>query len=275
MPNPTRLDLPGVALITSALLALVLPLVLGREQGWPEWTVLSLIASPVLLGGFAWYEGHLARSGGVPLIDVTAMNDRGYTGGLAVALVFCIGQASFFLVLSLYLQEGRGMSALGSGLVTAVVGLGFFAALVTGRAIAERWGRQALAIGAAEVAGGYLLISAAAEHIGVDGSLWWLAPGLLIAGFGMGLVLSPLAETVLARVRPQHSASASGVLSTALDVGGALGVAIVGSVYLSRTGAGAASGHAFAAALVWTALAAAGAGLLVQLLPSRPRVSVV
>ena len=75
------------------------------------------------------------------------------------------------------------------------------------------------------------------------GPLWHLTAGLVVAGFGMGLVLSPLAETVLARVHPAHAAAASGALSTALDVGGAIGVAVIGSVYLSRTGAGAGAGR--------------------------------
>ena len=95
-------------LLSAALAALVLPLVLGREQGWPEWTVLSLVASPVLLVDWAWWERRLARRGGAPLLDVTALADRGFAAGLGVALVFCLGQASFFLVLSLYLQQGAG-----------------------------------------------------------------------------------------------------------------------------------------------------------------------
>ena len=87
----------------------------------------------------------------------------------------------------------------------------------------------------------YLLLAAEATSLHVP--LWHLAPGLVIAGFGMGLVLSPLAETVLTRVHPAHAAAASGALSTALDEGGAIGVAVIGSVYLSRTGAGAGSGQ--------------------------------
>src|SRR3954447_21300644 len=95
--HPSRLDLVGVALLSAALAAVVLPLVLGREQGWPEWTVLSLIASPVLLVDWAWWERRGARRGGAPLLDVTALADRGFAAGLGVALVFCLGQASFFL----------------------------------------------------------------------------------------------------------------------------------------------------------------------------------
>lgn len=271
--NPSRLDLRGLVLITAALVALALPLVLGREQGWPLWTIASLVVSPLLFAGFAWYERDLVRAGGAPLIDVTALSDRGFTAGLGVALVFCLGQASFFLVLSLYLQQGRGLSALGSGLIVSVAGLGFFAALLTGRPIAQRWGRQALAAGAVEVAAGFLAMALAVAHIGVAGSLWWLVPGLVLAGFGMGLVLSPLTETVLARVHPEHAAAASGVLATALDIGGALGVAIIGSVYLSRTGTGVASAHAFRLALELAAGAGTGAALIVQLLPQRPAAS--
>ncbi len=270
-PQGTGLDVAGAGLITVALAALVVPLALGRQQGWPGWAELSLAASPVLLGVFAAYERRLVRAGGSPVIDVTALSDRAFTAGLAVALTFCLGQASFFLALSLYLQQGRGMTPLGSGLMTAVVGAGFFAALVSGQVLARSWGRQALAAGAAEVALGYLVLSVAVRHVGVAGSLWWLVPGLLVAGFGMGLVLSPIAETVLARVHPEHAASASGVLNTALQVGGAIGVAAVGSVYLSRAGtAGASNGLAFQASLEVMALCAASAALVVQAIPPRP-----
>jgi hypothetical protein len=91
----------------------------------------------------------------------------------------------------------------------------------------------------------------------------------VVAGFGMGLVLSPLAETELARVHPTHAAAASGALSTALDVGGAIGVALIGSVYLSRTGTGEASVRAFRFALEVASGAGLAAAALVQLLPGR------
>ncbi|HEX9338076.1 MAG TPA: hypothetical protein VF892_19420, partial [Pseudonocardiaceae bacterium] len=89
------------------------------------------------------------------------------------------------------------------------------------------------------VAVGYGVLALTAVGIGAAGPTALLTPGLLIAGFGMGMVVAPLSATVLAGVTPQHSAAASGVLSTAQEAGGALGIAVVGTVFFglaSRSG---------------------------------------
>jgi MFS family permease len=127
-------------------------------------------------------------------------------------------------------------------------------------------GRQVLAVGALVVAAGYgvlVLTSGWSDHT------VWLVPGLLVSGFGMGMVVAPLSATVLAGVTPQHAASAAGVLSTAQEAGGALGIAVVGVVFFSVVGSGG-FGSAFHASLLVLIAAFAVVAGLVQLLP-RPR----
>jgi predicted MFS family arabinose efflux permease len=117
------------------------------------------------------------------------------------------------------------------------------------------------------MAAGLVLLWATVRHLGVGGQVVELTPALAVDGAGMGMALAPLVSIVLARVRPEHAGAASGVLSTAMQVGGALGVAVVGLVFYRSLGAGMDYAHAFRAAievLVGVALAVAAS---VQLFP--------
>lgn len=104
----TRLDLPGVALLSAGLAALIVPLIEGRLQGWPGWTWLSVAASAVLLAAFAAHQARLERRGGTPLIRLELFTDRTFAIGVGIALTFCLGLASFWLVLALYCRTGEG-----------------------------------------------------------------------------------------------------------------------------------------------------------------------
>jgi hypothetical protein len=95
----------------------VLPLLEGRQHGWPAWTWLSLAAAPVLLACFVAHQRRLTRSGGSPLLDVSLFRERSFSAGLATQLCFWAGQGSFFVVLALYLQSGRGLKPLAAGLL--------------------------------------------------------------------------------------------------------------------------------------------------------------
>ncbi len=119
---PIALDLPGMALVTLALTALVLPLVAGTQLHWPAWTQASLAAVPVLLGLLAATELRTAGGGGAPLLDPALFRSRALASGLATQLAFWCGRASFFQVLALYLQAGLGLTALQAGLIFSGAG---------------------------------------------------------------------------------------------------------------------------------------------------------
>ncbi|HXA61539.1 MAG TPA: MFS transporter [Streptosporangiaceae bacterium] len=265
-----RLDLVGTVLVTLGLTAIVLPLVEGRQQGWPEWTWLCLAAAVPLLGSFALYQLRLGDRGGSPLVDLALFRKRAFSAGVLTSLVFQMTMASFFLVLALYLQEGRGLTALQSGLIFLPVGMGYFVASAQSGKVAARLGRQTLTLGTLVVAAGYAMLAETATAIGANGSIGWIIPGLLVAGAGMGFVIAPLPAIVLAGVRAEHAAAASGVLSTAQQAGGAIGVALIGLVFYDTLGSHPVSGgfpHAFALGLgLLVALGIAVAGL-VQLFP--------
>jgi EmrB/QacA subfamily drug resistance transporter len=268
----THLDLTGALLATLSLVAVVLPLVLGREHGWPLWTWLSLAAAVPLLAAFVRSQRRLAARGGDPLVDPALFRERAFTVGLLAGILFYTGMGSFFLVLALYLQEGRGLDALGSGLVFTPLAVGYLAASIASQKLSGRLGRQLLALGgvtrAVSVVGLLLTVGA----VGAGGHVAVLLPALVLDGIGMGLLTAPLIATVLADMQPQHAGAASGVLSTAQQVGNALGIAVVGALFYGALGSAPTPedvAQAFQIALVAVAILSLLVALLVQLLPGR------
>jgi EmrB/QacA subfamily drug resistance transporter len=261
-----RIDPTGTALITFALVAAVLPLVEGRQHGWPLWTWLCLAAAPVALGLFAAQQRGLSARGGAPLLDPELFRDRAFSAGLLTQLVLWCGQASFFLVFALYLQQGRGLGALEAGLVFTVLAAAYLVASAAAPGLQERLGRRLPALGALTLATGHALLAACVAAIGDGGSIAVLAPALLLIGAGMGLVITPLTTTVLAGVQPHHAGAASGALSTMQQVGGALGVAVTGVIFFGAADQGVA--HAFELSLIQLAATCAAVAALTRLLPA-------
>jgi len=262
-PSGARIDLVGTVLVAAGLVAIVLPLVEGQQEGWPAWTFGCLATAVVLLGAFARYQQRLAARNGSPLINLALFRERAFSAGVVTNVVYQMMMASFFLVLALYLQDGRGLSALESGLIFLPLGLGYFAASAASVKLAQRLGRQVLALGALIVSAGYLLLAATASD-----STGWLIPGLVVAGIGMGFAIAPMPSIVLAGVKPDHAAAASGVVSTAQQAGNAIGVAVIGVIFYHALGGGSYP-HAFALGLIAMAALGVVGAALVQLFPRK------
>jgi EmrB/QacA subfamily drug resistance transporter len=268
-PSPrrpqVRLDLIGTLLVTTLLTAIVLPLVEGRQHGWPAWTWISLAAVPALTIGFAVHQHRLAGRGGSPLIDLNMFRARSFSAGLVTQLCFWAGQASFFVVLALYLQQGRGLHALPAGLVFTILAAAYLVASTVSPRLAASYGRTVISAGAVVLAAGHLLLLGAVADVGVGGSLAVLIPGLLLVGAGMGLVIAPLASTILTSVGAERAGAASGMLSTMQNVGNALGVAVTGVIFFGALHAGYA--HAFELSVAELAVLLGGVAALSRLLP--------
>jgi Na+/melibiose symporter-like transporter len=266
-PAARRLDALSTTLVTVGLTAIVLPLVEGRQHGWPAWTWISLALAPAILFAFAVRQRRLSRAGAAPLVEPRLFRVRAFSAGLVTQLVFWCGQASFFLVLALYLQRGRGLDALQAGLVFTILAAAYLVASLRAPALSMRHGRRLLGIGALVLAGGHLLLLATVSDVGVGGSVATLAPSLLLIGAGMGLVIAPLATIVMAGVEPRHAGDASGALSAMQNVGNSLGVAIVGVIFFGAVTHGFA--HAFELSLVALAMILICAAGLTRLLPTK------
>jgi MFS family permease len=226
-----RLDVPGVVLLSAALVAVILPLVQGRQDGWPAWSWGCLACSPVLFAVFAGYLRRTARRGRDPLMDPAIFAIPAFRNGLVVQILFCAAQAAGFLVLALYLQLGRGMSPLAAGSLFVVLAVSYVATSVKAPALTITYGRRVIAIGALMSAAGNLLLMAAVWHAGTGGSLLWLFPGLILGGAGQGLCITPLTSTIMAHADARTSGAVSGALATSQQVGNAIGIAVTGVIF--------------------------------------------
>lgn len=234
----SRLDLPGMALVAVTLTAAVFPLVVGRDEGWPLWSFACLVASVPLLVVFWTYQRRLAARGDQPLVAPSLLAQRPFVLGLLFTLMFFAGNASLYFVLALYLQQGLGLPPLDSGLVFTALAVGFFATSMASPWFARRLGRHAIFAGALVLAVGHAALYGLLGRLSAQ-NVALMLPLLLVQGCGLGMVMAPLASTVLAGLPPQHAGVASGVMATVQQVGNALGVALIGILYYGALGQGA------------------------------------
>jgi predicted MFS family arabinose efflux permease len=215
-----------------------------------------------------WFVAHqrrLSRRGGSPLLDIALFSERSFSGGLLTQLCFWAGQASFFVILALYLQSGRGLRPLPAGLVFTILAAAYVVASMLAPRLSARYGRGVIAGGALVLASGHGLLLAAVADIGVAGSMAALVPGLVLVGAGMGLVLAPLASTILQTLEPEQAGAASGMLTTMQNVGNAIGVAVTGVIFFGALHSGYATAFELAAGEL--ALLLVGVAVLSRLLP--------
>jgi EmrB/QacA subfamily drug resistance transporter len=264
------LDGVGGALAAVASLALIYPLIQGREAGWPAWAYASIGASLVLFGVFALHLRRRRREGKDPLIEPSVFGHRGYSAGALVLMLYFGGMIGSMLALTLFLQLGEGFSAVHAGLTVAPFALGTAITAPLGAAfMAKLGGRAMIQAGSLVSLLGYAavaLIMGSTDHV----SSWGLVVPLLVVGLGMGLFVVSAFDTIVAAVTDEELGSASGALNAIQQLGGAIGVAVIGTVFFTELADG-----GFAPALQGAMWWATGALVLVllasPLLPARAR----
>jgi EmrB/QacA subfamily drug resistance transporter len=229
----SKLDLPGVAILTVALFLLVFPLVQGRELGWPTWTFISMSASLLVLALFVAYERRRKQS---PLVPMTLFKFRSFQGGLLMSIFFMGGVMPFFLLNTLYLQVGQGFPILKAGLTGIMWGVAvpLFGA-ISSRVIHPKLGRAGLQLGLLLMLIGMVILM---WTISSNDTVtpWHMLPGLFIGGMGMGLTFPPIVSFTLRDVPVDHAGPASGVYNTVQQLGAALGIAAGGVLFLAILG---------------------------------------
>jgi EmrB/QacA subfamily drug resistance transporter len=261
-----HLDLRGVALATLTLSLVMIPAVEGRELNWPAWTFACFALAIPAAALFVAAERRITARGGSPLVELRLFETRGFRIGLlsATTLYFVI---SFFFLLSIYLQEGLGLSALDSGLAFTPLAVAFVAASLTGPRLADGLREYLPQLGATIAALGLVATIFAVEST-VDGSVSvWLILAMVPVGVGMGTAIPPLIHLVLRAVPASDAGAASGTMVTAQQIGNALGVAAIGTIFFSELGSAtspAAFGDAFAVTLGVQAVFALAAAALVS-----------
>ena len=233
-----RPDLAGAAILTAALVAIVFPILEGRRLGWPAWGWAMLAAGVAALVGLAVAEDRLPRPRVAPLLRPRLLRRPAFTAGLIVQLAFSIGMQGFALVFVLWLQTGQGYSPLRSGLTMVAFSVGSFIAAPLAIPLAQRWGRLVLMVGALLMAAGTAGIAVGAHHVGTGNGPGPLVPGLLVAGLGLALLVIPLVNVVLAAVPAHAAGGASGLFGTAQQIGGAIGVAVMGTIFFGDLAGG-------------------------------------
>ena len=217
-----------------------------------------MAASVPMFALFAGYERVKDRRDGSPLVQLSLFRERAFSVGMAIAVTFFLGIASFALILTLFLQIGLGFEPLHAGLTFLPFSGGVLVASGAAARLAPRLGRGVTMTGALVMAAGMAGLIAIVHHYGVAVTTWEMAPGLVLAGLGMGSVLAPLADILLAGVPRQHAGSASGLLNTGFQVGASIGIAVIGVIFFGLLGSQSGPAATAVAPQLRTGLAAAG-----------------
>jgi predicted MFS family arabinose efflux permease len=257
--------------LTPTVLAFILPLVLGHEQGWPAWGWVLLVLSGFGLAAFVAVERRVDRTGGAPLIPGRILRIRSVVAGVVVLGGCFTIYGGWMFTLAVYVQSGLGHGPLAAGLMFLPGAVGFATASLTWRRLPDGWHRGLIPVGLA-VATMAMLGLAGVAALGTPPPLA-LSATFVVMGLGMGYAFSPVMAVALAEVPPADAANASGLLTTVLQLSQALGVAVFGTLYLSlvavRPVPEAATGTALALAAAELLTAIAAVLLLRRRTPSR------
>jgi MFS family permease len=256
------LDWLGSLLLGGGVLSLLVPLVEADSGSFSRLAWLLALA-PILLGTFGWWEVRTVRRGRLPLLDPGLARTAGYPAGTAIGLTYFIGFTGIWLVLALYFQDGLGYTPLRSGLSVTPFALGVvFSAVIAGRLV-SRLGRWLTVFGLTATLAGLLATALVLLHVTGDAVTWAVAGPLLVAGLGGGMVTSPNITLSLENVPVRMAGAAGGALQTAQRIGGAIGAAVLVTIFYHVL---ASMGHDYSTAISAAVIGAAGFMLLALLM---------
>ena len=254
-----RLDIAGLVVSGLGLFALTYALVESNGLGWSSPTVLGLLAFAVVaLTGFVVLELHQRA----PMLDVRLFKNRTFAGATTVGVIQTFSMFGMFLFAAVYMQRVLGYSALGTGAaVLPQTVLIMFVAPTAGRLVDKFGSRWLMTLGLSLNGVALLLLS----RLGTDSDFFDMLPAFLISGFGMGLITTPMTAAVLSAVSVDKSGVGSAVLTTARQLGIALGIGVMGSIIAAQTGnvdGGTGSSQAFVDGFTTALLVGAGASFV-------------
>ncbi|MFE7272941.1 MFS transporter [Streptomyces sp. NPDC057623] len=231
--RPEPVDGPGTVLLALSLLTLLAPLTEGRAAGWPLWTWLSLAAFPFVAAAFYAVERGADRAGRTPLVPPSLFELVSLRRGLVMIVPFSIGFSGFMFVIAVALQQGAGLGPVAAGLALVPMAVVFFFVSLAGPRLVARHGTRVVPAGAAIQGVGVALMALAAWRSWPDFGFVELLPGAAIAGAGQALQLPVVFRVVLSEVPTARAGVGSGVMITTQQSSLALGVATLGTLFLS------------------------------------------
>ena len=252
-----KLDVIGLLLCSAAVGLLVYPVIEGRDAHWAPWTYLMMASSVVMLGVFVLWARLRHNRGGDPFIETSLFRKRAFTTGALTIFLFFGACSGVFIVSPLLMQLTLGWSALHAGLTGAWWSLGTIIAMGAGQAFVRKVPRRVLMAGLLILAAGLGFTALTIAHYKTGLSSWNLAPALIVSGLGMGLVFAPFFGIVLAAVDDRELGSANGMISALDQLGGAVALAVMSTIYFNKV-AGGATPFASAQFIYWLS-----AGILV------------
>jgi EmrB/QacA subfamily drug resistance transporter len=240
-----RFDVPGAVLVTGGLSALVYAITQAGQQGWLAGETLGFFAaSLVMLAAFvAWEIRHPE-----PLMRLGIFQIRTVSGANVAGLILGTALFAMFLMLTLYMQQVLGYSAMKTGVAyLAVAGTAILWSAVAAQLVTRIGVKPVLVAGMATLTAGLVYFT----QVSVGGSyVGDLLPGFLLIGFGIGFAFVPISIAALAGVQPAEAGLASGLINTSQQIGGALGIAALSTIASSRTDDALAGGTPLPNALV-------------------------
>ncbi len=251
-----RFDVPGAVLVTGGLSSLVYAITQAGQQGWLGGETLAFFATAlVLLAGFVGWEVRHPE----PLMRLGIFRIRTVSGANVAGFIMGTAMFAMFLMLTLYMQQVLGYSAMKTGLAyLAVAGTAIVWSAVAAQLVTRVGVKPVLVTGMTTLTAGLIYFT----QVSVGGSyVGDLLPGFLLIGFGIGFAFVPISIAALAGVQPSEAGLASGLINTSQQIGGALGIAALSTIASSRTDDALATGSVLPAALVdgFTAAFIAGA----------------
>jgi len=247
----TRLDIPGAIVLFIGLLGLIGPLLFGHDLHWAASVWLVMAAGGAIIAGFLRLERAVAGRGGMPLIDLTLLSDQAFMRGLVAVFFFFFANLSFYLIMTMFMQQALHIPPLQAGLVFVPLGLTFVIASRHSGARARHRGTLVLIEGCAVQIIGLAILVATIEWITAPSAIV-LALVLMVFGYGQGLVMAPLSSAVLSTVKPASAGAGSGMYGTTAQIANAAGVAAIGAVFFAIAGGGSARMALFAACALFT-----------------------
>ena len=221
-----KLDLPGVALASVGLTGIVWGLVRGHGQGWtsPE-IVISLVAGALVFALFVLWELRTAE----PMLPMRFFRNRVFTLANVASLLMFFGMFGSIFLLSQFFQTVQGYSPFGSGLrILPWTIMPMFVAPIAGALSDRIGGARLMGIGLTLQAGGLASLAAISTP---TTPYWHLVVPFMVSGIGMAMFWAPVANVVLAAVRPEEEGKASGAQNAIRELGGVFGVAVLASVW--------------------------------------------
>jgi EmrB/QacA subfamily drug resistance transporter len=251
-------DLPGAVLVTGGLSLLVYAITEAGRDGWLAGQTLAFFATSLaLLAAFVGWELRHPE----PLMRFGILRTKTVTGANVSGFIMGTAMFSMFLMLTLYMQQVLGYSAMKTGLAyLAVAGTAILWSAVAAQLVTRIGVKPVLTVGMTMLTGGLVYFT----QVSVGGTyLGDLLPGFLLIGVGIGFSFVPISIAALAGVQPAEAGLASGLINTSQQIGGALGIAALSTIATSQTSDAVASGAALDVALVDGFTAAFLAGVII------------